>query len=48
MNLANETLDKVGVVGNYTDGNGITHIHVLDLSKEYELIDGEWIEKAPF
>jgi hypothetical protein len=45
---ANDALDKVNDLGNWTDGNGITHIHVFDLSKEYRLVDGVWVEATPF
>lgn len=32
----------------YTDDKGITHVHVLDLDIEYELVNGEWKERAVF
>lgn len=45
-----ETLEdpRVGEFLPYTDTEGITHIHVLDLGISYELVNGEWVEEAPF
>lgn len=40
--------EKVNDLGNYKDANGITHIYVMDQDTEFELIDGNWTEKAVF
>jgi hypothetical protein len=40
--------DRVNDLGNYTDVSGITHIFVADYEKEYELINGQWVEVSPF
>lgn len=39
---------RVGETPNYTDQNGVTHIIVGDTNKQYELVDGQWVEKMPF
>lgn len=39
---------RINDLGNYTDDNGITHIYVSDIDKAWELLNGEWVEKAPF
>ncbi len=38
---------RVNDLGNYT-ADDTTHIHVVDESKDYELIGRYWVEKAPF
>lgn len=39
---------KINEQVSYTDTEGITHVHVFDSGVSYELVDGEWVEKAPF
>lgn len=45
-----EMLDGEAMVNSFPNWkeNGITHVHVLDRNIEYELVNGEWVEKAPF
>lgn len=33
---------------NWTDSEGITHIYINDDWREYELINGQWVERSPF
>ena len=40
--------EKVNTFPPHRDTQGITHIHVSDTGKEYELVNNEWKEKAPF
>lgn len=40
--------EKVNELDHWTDESGITHIHVFDTGGEYELVDDQWIERAPF
>jgi hypothetical protein len=47
IKTASEELDKVNDLNNWSK-DGITHIHVFDLSKEYRLVGGVWVEAAPF
>lgn len=39
---------RINDLGNYTDEEGITHIHVMDTDDVWELVDGQWKAKAPF
>ena len=45
---ANSALDKVNDLGNYTDNENVTHIHVFYVPSEYVLKDSVWVEVAPF
>lgn len=48
MNEAvNNSLDKVNVLRGFQK-EGVMHIHVLDLSVDYKLVNGEWQELPPF
>lgn len=39
--------ERINDLRSYTK-DGITHIRVLDMGKEFELINDQWVEKEPF
>jgi hypothetical protein len=39
--------DKVNVLRGYKR-EGVMHINILDLSTDYQLVNGEWQELPPF
>ncbi|GAC1499083.1 MAG: hypothetical protein NVS1B10_01440 [Candidatus Saccharimonadales bacterium] len=41
-------LDRTNDMTDWTDVSGIKHIYINSPEKEYELINGVWVEKAPF
>lgn len=47
LNDAINSADKVNVLRGYRK-EGVMQIHVLDLSTDYKLVNGEWQELPPF
>lgn len=50
MNLNYEVSgdENVNAFPPHRDAQGVTRVHVADFGKDYELVDGEWIERMPF
>lgn len=44
---ANDELDKVNDLNNWSKDN-VTHIHVFYVSQGHKLVNGAWVESAPF
>lgn len=39
--------DKVNDLGNWSK-DGINHIHIFYIPQEHKLVNGKWVEVAPF